>query len=157
MTRLFFNKGLVGQEHVKYFALKFLGNKPKCVWSTHQWKLRNIWNQKRKQMEKSHTSYYAQDPRKPRRAKRHVCQKCPNYVFQVHNRNKHHPCKIPTEDQSPYCLYIVVAISDNLSDQIAHAKVCSSYHYEQKKLKEKRWPKVVKFVQPGNIINNSDS
>ena len=52
-------------------------------------------------------------------------------VFRVHNRNKHHPCKIPAEDESPYCLYIVVAMSDNLSDQSAHAKVCSSYHYEQ--------------------------
>ena len=33
--------------------------------------------------------------------------------------------------------YIVVAMSDNSSDQIAHAKVCSSYLYEQQKLKEK--------------------
>ena len=39
--------------------------------------------------------------------------------------------------QSPYCLYIVVAMRYNLSDQIAHAKVCSSYHYEQQKLKGK--------------------
>ena len=38
---------------------------------------------------------------------------------------------------SPYCLYIVVAMSDNLSDKIAHAKVGSSYHYEQQKPKEK--------------------
>ena len=47
------------------------------------------------------------------------------------NHNKHHPCKISSEDQSPYCLYIVVAMRDNLSDQIAHVKVCSSYNYEQ--------------------------
>ena len=90
-----------------------------------------------KQMEEGHISHYAQAPREPRRAKRHVCQNCPDDVFRVHNRNKHHPCKIPAEDQSPYFLYIVVAMSDNLSDQIAHAKVCSSYHYEQQKLKEK--------------------
>ena len=50
---------------------------------------------------------------------------------------KDHLCKIPLEDQSPYCRYIVVAMSNNLSDQITHAKVCSSYHYEQQKLKEK--------------------
>ena len=88
-------------------------------------------------MEEGHTIHYAQAPREPRCAKRHVCQNCLDDVFRVHNRNKHHPCKIPSEDQSPYCLYIVVAMSDNLSDQIAHAKVCSSYHYEQQKLKEK--------------------
>ena len=90
-----------------------------------------------KQMEEDHTSHYAKALREPRRAKRHVCQNCPDDVFRVHNQNKHHPCKIPAEDQSPYCLYIVVAMSDNLSDQIAHAKVCSNYHYEQQKLKEK--------------------
>ena len=76
-------------------------------------------------------------PREPRRAKRHICQNCPNDVFRVHNWNKHHHCKIPVEYQSPYCLYIVVAMSDNLSDQITHAKVFSSYHYEQQKPKEK--------------------
>ena len=87
-------------------------------------------------MAEDHTSHYAQDPREPRHAKRHVCQKSLDDVFRVHNRNKHHPCKIPSEDQSPYCLYIFVAMSDNVSDQIAHAKVCSSFHYEQQKLKE---------------------
>ena len=46
-------------------------------------------------------------------------------------------------------------MSNNLSDQIAHAKVCSSYHYEQQKLKENVMTQVVKFVQPGNIINSS--
>ena len=88
-------------------------------------------------MEEDHTSQYAQAPREPRRAKRHVCQNYLDDVFRVHNQNKHHPCKILVKDQSPYCLYIVIAMSDNLSDQIAHAKVCSSYHYEQQKRKEK--------------------
>ena len=88
-------------------------------------------------MEEDDTSHYAQAPREPRRAKRHVCQNCSDDVFRVHNRNKHHPCKIPMEDHSPYFLYIVVAMSDNLCDQIAHAKFSSSYHYEQQKLKEK--------------------
>ena len=84
-----------------------------------------------------HTSHYAQAPRKSRHDKRHVCQNCPDDVFQVQNRNKHHPCKIPLDDQLPYCFYIVVVMRDNLSDQINHAKVCLSYHYEQQKLKEK--------------------
>ena len=34
-----------------------------------------------------------------RSSKRHVCQNCPDDVFLVHNRNKHHPCKIPSKDQ----------------------------------------------------------
>ena len=73
-------------------------------------------------MEEDHTSHYAQAPKELRCAKRHVCKNCLNDVFQVHNWRKHHSCKIPSKDQSPYCLYIVVAMSDNLSDQIAHAK-----------------------------------
>ena len=89
------------------------------------------------QMEEGHTSHYAQDPREPRHAKKHVCKNYPDDVFRVQNGNKHHPFKIPSKDQSPYFIYIVVAMSVNLSDQIAHAKVCSSYHYEQQKLKEK--------------------
>ena len=88
-------------------------------------------------MEEDHTSHYAQVAMGVRRGKRNICQNCPDDVFRVHNWNKHHPCKIPLEDQSPYYLYIVVAMRDNLSDQIVHAKVCSSYHYEQQKLKEK--------------------
>ena len=108
-------------------------------------------------MEGDHTSHYAQAPNEPRRAKRHICQNYPDDVFQVHNRNKHHPCNIPSEYLSPYGVYIVVAMSDNLSDQITHAKFFSSYHYEQQKLKEKGRPKVVKFVHPGNIINSSCS
>ena len=67
------------------------------------------------------------DPREPRHAKRHVCQNIPDDVFRVHNWNKHHPCKIPVKYQSPYCLYIVVTMSDNLNDQIAHAKFFSSH------------------------------
>ena len=74
-------------------------------------------------MEEDHTSHYAQAPREPKRAKRHVCQNYPNDFFRVHNRNKHHPCKIPSKDQSPYCLYIFVAMSDNFSDQITHTQV----------------------------------
>ena len=88
-------------------------------------------------MEEGHTSHYAQATREPRCTKRHVCQNCPDDVFRVHNRNKHHPCKIPLKYMSPYCLYKFVAMSDNLSDQIAYADVCSSYYYEQQKLKEK--------------------
>ena len=82
-------------------------------------------------MEEDHTSHYAQAPREPRRAKRHVCQNYPDDVFRVHNQNKH-LCNIPVEDQSPYCLYIVVAMSDILSDQIAQAKVCSVSKYPNK-------------------------
>ena len=99
-------------------------------------KIKKYLNQKRKQMEEGHTSHYAQAPRELRHAKRHVCQNCPNDVFRLHNWNKHHPWKIPSEDLSPYCFYIVVAMNDNLSDQITHAKVCSSYQYEQQKLKK---------------------
>ena len=44
-------------------------------------------------MEEGHTRHYAQAPRELRHAKRHVCQNCPDDVFRVHNRNKHHPCK----------------------------------------------------------------
>ena len=89
------------------------------------------------QMEEDHTSHYAQALREPRHAKRHVCQNCLDDVFRVHNRSKHHPCKIASEDQSPYCIYIVVAMSDNLSDQITHAKFCSSRHYRKQKLRGK--------------------
>ena len=88
-------------------------------------------------MEEGHTSHYAQAPREPRHAKRHVCQNCLDDVFRVHNRNTLHYSKIPSEDKSPYYVYIVVVMSDNLSDQITHAKVCSSYRYEQQKMKEK--------------------
>jgi hypothetical protein len=41
------------------------------------------------------------------------------------------------EDQSPSVDYIVVAMSDSLDDQTAHAKVCSSHRYEQQKLMKK--------------------
>ena len=75
------------------------------------------------QMKEGHTSHYAQDPRESRCAKRHIFQNYPDDVFRVHNRFKHHPCKIPSEDLSPFCIYVVFAMNDNLSDQIAHAKV----------------------------------
>ena len=70
-----------------------------------------------------------------------VCQeaclsKLSRWCFPSTQPKKHHPCKIPSKQQSPYYIYIVVAMSDNLSDQIAHARVWSSYHYEQQKLKE---------------------
>ena len=41
------------------------------------------------------------------------------------------------EDQSPFIDYIVAAMSDNLDDQTAHAKICSSHRYEQQKLMKK--------------------
>ena len=83
--------------------------------------------------------------------------KLSRWCFSSTQQKKHHPCKIPSEYQSPYFLCIVVAMSDNLSDQIAHAKVCSSYHYSNKNWRKRWWPKVVKFVKLGNIINNSSS
>jgi hypothetical protein len=41
------------------------------------------------------------------------------------------------EYQSLSVDYIVVAMSDSLVDQIAHAKVWSSHRYDQQKLMEK--------------------
>jgi hypothetical protein len=41
------------------------------------------------------------------------------------------------EDQSPSFDHIVAAMSDSLYDQTAHAKVCSSHHYEKQKLMKK--------------------
>ena len=38
------------------------------------------------------------------------------------------------EDESPSFDYIIAAMNDSLDDQTAHAKVCSSHHYEQQKL-----------------------
>jgi hypothetical protein len=48
-------------------------------------------------------------------------------------------------------------MSDYLDDQTAYAKVFSSHHYKQQKLMEKMMTKVVKLVQLGNIIINSNS
>ena len=89
-----------------------------------------------KQLEVDHINHYAQAVKGLRRAKRHVFQNCPDDVFRVHIWNKHHLCKIPLEDLSPYFLYIDSKESDSLSDEIAHAKVCSLHHYEQQTLKE---------------------
>src|ERR1700733_13817106 len=89
-----------------------------------------------KQEEVDHINHCAQAVKGLRRAKRHVFQNCPDDVFRVHIRNKHHLCKIPLEDLSPYFLYIDFEGSDSLSDQIAHAKVCSLHHYEQQILRE---------------------
>ena len=82
-------------------------------------------------MEEGHKSHYAQAPKEPRRAKRHVCQKCLDDVFRVHNRNKHHPCKTPLEDQSTFPEYIDVAMIEILNDQITQTKVCLSHLYEK--------------------------
>jgi hypothetical protein len=41
------------------------------------------------------------------------------------------------KEQSPYIDYIVVAMSDSLDDQTAHAKVFSSHRYEKQKLMKK--------------------
>lgn len=84
-----------------------------------------------KQLEVDHINHYARAIKGLRRVKRHVFQNCPDDVFRVHIRNKHHLCKIPLEDLSSYFLYIDSEESDSLSDQIAHAKVCSPHHYEQ--------------------------
>jgi hypothetical protein len=84
-----------------------------------------------------HTSHCEQVAKGLRHAKRHVCQNCPDDVCQEHNRHKHHLCRKIEEYQSPSVDYIVVAMSDSLDDQTAHAKVCSSHRYEQQKLMEK--------------------
>jgi hypothetical protein len=81
-----------------------------------------------------HINHYEQATKGPRRAKRHVCQKCLDDVCREHNRHKHHLCMKQEEGQSPSIDYIVVAMSDSLYDQTAHAKFCSSHLYEQQKL-----------------------
>ena len=83
-----------------------------------------------------HTNHYEEATKEPRHAKRHVFQNCPDDVCREHNWNKHHLCIKQEEDQSPYFDYIVVAMSDSLDDQTAHAKVCSSHRYEKQKLME---------------------
>lgn len=50
-----------------------------------------------KQQEVDHINHCAQAVKGLRRAKRHVFQNCPDDVFRVHIRNKHHLCKIPLE------------------------------------------------------------
>jgi hypothetical protein len=84
-----------------------------------------------------HTNHCEQAAKDPRRAKRHVCQNCPDDVCPEHNWHKHHLCMKQEEDQSPSIDYIVVAMNDSLDDQTAHAKVCSSHRYEQQKLMKK--------------------
>jgi hypothetical protein len=84
-----------------------------------------------------HTSHCEQAAKGPRRAKRHICQKCLNDVFQEHNRHKHNLCMKQKEYQSPSFDNIVVEMNDSLDDQSAHARVCSSHRYEQQKLMEK--------------------
>jgi hypothetical protein len=84
-----------------------------------------------------HTSQYEQVAKGPRCANRHVCQKCPDDVFQEHNRHKHHFFMKQEEEHSPSIDYIFFAMSDNLEDQTSHAKVFSSHSYEKKKLMER--------------------
>ena len=83
-----------------------------------------------------HTSHCEQTTKGLRRAKRHVCQSCPDDVCREHNRHKHHLYMTQEEDQSPYVDYIVAAMRNNLDDQTSHAKVFSSHHYEQQKIME---------------------
>jgi hypothetical protein len=83
-----------------------------------------------------HTNHCEQVAKGSRRAKRHIFQKSPEDVCREHNRHKHHLFKKQEEDQSPYLDYIVVAMSDNLDDETAHAKVFSSHLYEKKKTME---------------------
>jgi hypothetical protein len=84
-----------------------------------------------------HTNHYEQDAKGLRRAKRHVCQNCLDDVCQEHNRKKNHLCMKQEKDQSPSIDYIVVAMSDSLDDQTAHAKVFSIHRYEKQKLMKK--------------------
>ena len=78
-----------------------------------------------------HTNHCEQAVKGLRRAKRHVCQNYPDDVCQEH---KHHLYMKQEEDHTPSVGYIVVAMSNSLDYQTAHAKVCSSYRYEQQKL-----------------------
>jgi hypothetical protein len=84
-----------------------------------------------------HTNHCEQAAKGPRHVKRHVFQNCHDDVFREHNRHKHHLCMKQEEDWSPYVDYIVIAMSDSLDDQTAHAKVFSSHRYEQQKLMKK--------------------
>jgi hypothetical protein len=84
-----------------------------------------------------HKNHREQATKGPRHAKRHVCQNCLDDVYREHNRHKNHLCMKHEEDQSPFVDYIVVAMSDNLDDQINHAKFFSSHCYEKQKLMKK--------------------
>jgi hypothetical protein len=83
-----------------------------------------------------HTSHCEQDAKGMRCSKTHVCQNYPADVFQEHKWHKHHLCMKQEEDQLPFVDYIVVVMSNNLYDQNAHAKVCSSHRCEKQKLME---------------------
>ena len=80
--------------------------------------------QKKKEKILDRTSHCEQEAKGPRRAKRHICQNCPDDVCREHNQHKYHLCMKQEEYQSPSVDYIVVAMSDSLDDQTAHAKVC---------------------------------
>jgi hypothetical protein len=81
--------------------------------------------------ERDHTNHCEQSVKDPRRDKRHTFQNCLDDVCRENNQHKHHLCMKQEEDQSPYVDYIVVAMSDSLDDQTAHAKFFSSHRYEQ--------------------------
>ena len=70
-----------------------------------------------------HTNHCEQDAKDPRRAKRHVFQNSPDDVCREHNQSKHHLFMKQEKDQSPSVDYIIVAMSDSLDDQTAHAQV----------------------------------
>ena len=59
-----------------------------------------------KQQEVDHINHCAQAVKRLRRAKRHVFQNCPDDVFRVHIRNKHHLCKIPKERKLVRCKWV---------------------------------------------------
>ena len=78
-----------------------------------------------------HTNHCEQATKGPRCAKRHICQNCPNHVFQEHNRYKHQLCMKQEEEQSPYFDYIFVSMRNSLDDQTTYAKVYSIHCYKQ--------------------------
>ena len=84
-----------------------------------------------------HTNHCEEAAKGPRRAKRHVCQKCLDDVCRENNWHKHHLCMKQEEDQSPYVDYIVATMSDSLDEQTAHAKIFLIHRYEQQKMMEK--------------------
>jgi hypothetical protein len=84
-----------------------------------------------------HTNHCEQVAKGLKRAKRNICQNCPDDVCQEQNRHKHHLCMKQEEDKSPSVDYIVAAMSDSLDDKTAHAKFFSSHRYEQQKMMKK--------------------
>jgi hypothetical protein len=85
-----------------------------------------------KLLKEDHISHYACVAKGPRHAKRHVFQNYPDDVFRVHIWNKCHLYMIPWEDLPPFFLCIDFVRSDNLDDQITHAKYFSPHHCKKK-------------------------